>query len=90
MARRHSYAPEQDQAWWAAKRCGYGAGLPIAWQGWGVTLAYTLLITGAAFGILPYSVFAFVAITLGATVALLVIAARKTRGGWRWRWGKGD
>lgn len=89
MARKHgSYAASREQqAWWAPKRYGYGAGLPIAWQGWAVTLAYALLVVGAAYGILPRSIFAFVAITLSATAALLLICAHKTRGGWRWRWG---
>ena len=92
MARKHSSyaAPPGEQAWWAPKRYGYGAGLPIAWQGWAATLAYTALVVGAAYGILPQSIFAFVAITLSATAALLVICARKTRGGWRWRWGAGE
>ena len=74
--------------WFAPKRYGYGAGLPIAWQGWAVLLSYTLLVAGSASAILPLSTFAFVAVTLGATAALLLVAARRTRGGWRWRWGE--
>ena len=33
--------------WFAPKRFGYGAGLPIAWQGWVVMAAYfaTVAIT---------------------------------------------
>jgi hypothetical protein len=91
MARRHGSrryeTAQEEQAWWAPKRFGYGAGLPIAWQGWAATLAYTLLIVGAAYGVLPRSVSAFVAIILGATAAFLLIVARRTHGGWRWRWG---
>jgi hypothetical protein len=30
------------------------------------------------------------AIMVPAVVALLVITARTTRGGWRWRWGEDD
>jgi hypothetical protein len=85
---RHHHDGTGNDAWWAPKRYGYGAGLPLAWQGWAVTLAYTLLVTGAAIGILPHSVPAFIAITLAATAVLLVVVARKTRGGWRWRWGE--
>ena len=92
MARKHSGRPydtgQDEQAWWAPKRYGYGAGLPIAWQGWAVTLVYALLITGAAFGLLPNRILAFAAIALAATAALILICARKTRGGWRWRWGE--
>jgi hypothetical protein len=40
--------------------------------------------------LIGFSWIAFAGIVLGATAALLVIAARKTRGGWRWRWGKED
>jgi len=52
-----------------------------------VSLSYALLVTGAAWSLLPHSILAFVAITLAATAVLLVIVARRTRGGWRWRWG---
>ena len=85
--RRHDIAGSDD-SWWAPKRYGYGAGLPIAWQGWLVSLAYCVAVTLSAWLILPRSISAFVAIVLGATAALLVICARKTRGGWRWRWGE--
>ena len=90
MARKHrsTAAPVEAQAWFAPKRYGYGAGLPLAWQGWAATLAYVLLVTGAAFGILPRSVPAFVAIIFGATAVFLLIVYRTTRGGWRWRWGE--
>ena len=29
-----------DGAWFAPKRFGYGAGLPIAWQGWALLAGY--------------------------------------------------
>ncbi len=85
--KRSSYAPLEQQAWWAPQRYGFGAGLPIAWQGWAASLAYALLVTGAVIGLLPHSILAFLAITLVATAVLIVVAARRTRGGWRWRWG---
>jgi hypothetical protein len=91
MVRTHASHREDtgsDDSWWAPKRYGYGAGLPIAWQGWAVTLVYCVAVTLSAWFILPRSIFAFVAIVLAATAALLVICARKTRGGWRWRWGE--
>ncbi len=78
----------QADAWFAPKRYGYGAGLPIAWQGWAVTLAYCVAVTLSAWLILPRSTLAFVTIVLGATAALILICAMKTRGGWRWRWGE--
>ena len=48
MARTHRterYGRETEPgAWWAAKRYGYGADLPIAWQGGVVMLAYVALL----------------------------------------------
>lgn len=35
-----------DGAWFAPKRQGYGAGLPIRWQGWVVLGAYLLVVIG--------------------------------------------
>lgn len=79
-----------EHYWWAPKRYGIGTGLPIAWQAWAVAAAYSLVVVGGAFLILPRSRAAFVAIVLTATATLLVVCARKTRGGWRWRWGEKD
>ena len=31
-------ADREDGAWFAPKRYGFGAGLPIAWQGWALLL----------------------------------------------------
>ena len=94
MARRHrieNYGRENEQkAWWAAKRYGYGADLPIAWQGWGIMLAYFALLAGAGFLFLPEQVVAFLALTVVATAVFVLIVARRTRGGWRWRWGSDD
>ena len=75
--------------WFAAKRYGLGAGLPISWRGWLVMLAYSAVIIGAVilFGDRDPATFAVIAI---ATGVLLVITARTTRGGWRWRWGDRD
>jgi len=75
--------------WFAAKRYGLGAGLPISWQGWAVLLAYLAIVTGAffLFGERNPATFAVLVI---ATAVLLVITARTTRGGWRWRWGNPD
>ena len=93
MARKHRSARpeiETEHYWWAPKRYGIGTGWPIAWQAWAVAASYSLLVVGAAYGILPRSTFGFLAIVLGATAVLLVVCARKTHGGWRWRWGERD
>ena len=72
--------------WFAPKRYGYGAGLPIAWQGW-LVLALFLVALLAAVLLLEGDRLAQAAIIFPAVSLLLLIAARTTRGGWRWRWG---
>jgi hypothetical protein len=76
-----------DPEWFAPKRYGIGAGTPIRWQGWGVTLAYVATVGAAAFRY-HETPLVFVAILVPVTVVFLVVAARTTRGGWRWRWGE--
>lgn len=76
--------------WFAPKRYGYGSGLPIRWQGWVVTLLYMGIVIGAALLVAERSPWAFGSIVVTATAVMLMIAARTTRGGWRWRWGRGE
>jgi len=75
--------------WFAPKRYGYGAGLPISWQGWALTIGFVLLtiLVALGFGNRPIQL---VAAIIPLTVAFTVISARTTRGGWRWRWGEED
>ena len=75
--------------WFAHKRYGYGAGLPISWQGWAATLSFAALITGLALMLKDRPV-QLVAAAMLPTVIFIVICARTTRGGWRWRWGDED
>ena len=75
--------------WFAPKRYGYGSGLPISWQGWLVTLGYSALLIGSAV-LLKDRPVKLIAVAIPLTVALMVICARTTRGGWRWRWGEKD
>ena len=74
--------------WFAAKSHGFGASFPIAWQGWVLTLVFVATITGAGLMFAERSPWVFGSITFTATAFFLLIAARTTRGGWRWRWGK--
>lgn len=75
--------------WFAPKRYGLGSGLPVSWQGWVVLLVYTAAIVGAFFLFGERSAATY-AILIIATAILLVVTARTTRGGWRWRWGGSD
>jgi hypothetical protein len=75
-----------DREWFAPKRYGIGAGLPIAWQGWAVIAGFVMLLglSGWLFG--KHDVRAL-AIVVPATIGLIVISALTTKGGWHWRWG---
>lgn len=77
-----------DGAWFAARRFGYGAGLPIAWQGWALILAFLAAVIGFALLLMPERPIPFVAIVVVLSVLQLIMVARHTRGGWRWRWGR--
>jgi hypothetical protein len=75
--------------WFAPRRYGFGAGLPISWQGWAVSLVYAGAMVGAAI-VLHRQPLQLVAVLIPVTAVFLVVSARTTRGGWRWRWGDED
>ncbi|MBB3764880.1 hypothetical protein [Sphingomicrobium lutaoense] len=81
----HHEGPE----WFHAKRYGWGAGLPCAWQGWALLLGYALVAILSGIFLAERSLIAFLAILVPLTLLFVLIASRTTRGGaWRWRWGK--
>lgn len=66
--------------WFAPKRFGYGVGLPIAWQGWlfmAMTIAAAILFADRPL--------VLAAVLVPAVILLVIVCARTTRGGWRWR-----
>ncbi|URD60116.1 hypothetical protein M8312_09980 [Sphingomonas sp. KRR8] len=75
--------------WFAPKRFGYGASLPIAWQGWALIAIYAALI-GLAVYLFGNHSLAGASIVVPATALLILITARTTKGGWRWRSGEED
>jgi hypothetical protein len=75
--------------WFASKRYGYGAGLPISWQGWALTVGFTVLAVALALAF-AHRPLQLIAVLTPPTIAFLAICARTTRGGWRWRWGDED
>jgi len=83
--------PVDDRKYWfPAKRYGWGWGLPSAWQGWVVLIAYFVLVVGG----IPlvqatHGDIAFVAYIVVLTVVLIAICWR-TGEPPRWRWGKRD
>lgn len=83
----------RNDAWFAPKIFGIGAGFPIAWQGWALLLAYIAVLGGCVALVrtgdnvgepLGY------ALLVLSTAAMMVVARSRTRGGWRWRWGRDD
>lgn len=76
--------------WFAPKRYGYGAGLPIAWQGWAVLLGYVAAMTAAGPLLLPRRWLIWALFVLTCSAGLVAICAKRTRGGWRWRNGEAD
>lgn len=72
--------------WFAPKRYGYGAGWPIAWQGWAVLAGFmaAIVVAGLALDGKPALQ---ATIVFPALIGLLIVTAKTTRGGWRWRWG---
>jgi len=79
----------EDRDWFAPKRYGYGAGLPISWQGWALLLGYLSLL-GVSSLLLPRTWIAYASVVTMLTAVCIVIVARTTKGGWRWRWGEKD
>lgn len=76
--------------WFAVKRYGYGAGLPIAWQGWVLLLVYVAAITGL--GLLAEQMrgaplAGVMALIILLTAILILIVKARTHGEWRWRRG---
>ena len=75
--------------WFAPKRYGYGAGFPIAWQGWALTFVFLVFAFAVSIWFRDRPIVA-VALMIPALVSFLGVCARTTRGGWRWRWGERD
>ena len=75
--------------WFSAKRFGYGSAMPCSWQGWLVMITYFAVVIGSALAFAERPVI-LLSIIIPATIIFLVVAARTTKGGWRWRWGSKD
>ena len=79
-----------DEAWFAPRRYGLGAGWPIRWQGWLLTVLAVGVGYGAGVLLVPGHRLAFAAVIAVDAVVFGWMAKRRTRGGWRWRWGGAD
>ena len=76
----------KEEAWFAAKRCGYGWGLPKRWQGWLVFGAYGTSIIAAAIILIPTRPVPFAIYIVAATAVIFAIYAWKGETT-KWRWG---
>ncbi|MEI6463746.1 MAG: hypothetical protein WCQ89_03425 [Verrucomicrobiota bacterium] len=77
-----------DQAWFPAKRYGWGWGLPIRRGGWIVLVAYLLLLTGvAAFFGRERNPSLFLALVAMLSAGLVLVCWWKGEKP-RWRWGR--
>ncbi len=81
--------PEHRKYWFAAKRYGYGWGLPLCWQGW---VVYALFLGGLVADSLIFSparrMGRFQLGVLLLAAALVAVCLRKGEPA-RWRWGNG-
>lgn len=78
-----------DGAWFAPKSFGYGAGMPIAWQGW--VLLAAMIVVSTALALLCARMLPPLLLTLAVLAAngpFILLARAKTRGGWTWRNGR--
>lgn len=78
-----------SKPWFAPKRYGYGASVPISWEGWAVLAGFFLGLWAVVYfsPLLPPQE-GTIARLAGIVVLIAVfvaIARAKTEGGWRWR-----
>jgi hypothetical protein len=74
--------------WFPARTYGWGWGIPTAWQGWVVLIAYLAGIVAAAVFVQPEErPVEFFAILGALTIALLVVCWFKGEPP-TWRWGR--
>ena len=76
----------EKRPWFRGRSYGFGAGLPMAWQGWALLALHVALIFGVTL-LLRASPVALVAAVIAVALAPMPIYSARTKGGWRWRWG---
>ena len=79
-------SPSDRRFWFRAKRYGWGWGLPSAWQGWVVLVAWIAAVTiGAAFlaGRHWVGYAAFMIVMSALLIAICYLKGEPPR----WRWG---
>jgi hypothetical protein len=89
FGREDTVEPDERKYWFAAKRYGYGWGLPLTWQGWLVFIGYLVLLMVGGIYVIdlklhPVVYYVFLSVL---TVVLLGIVWKKGEKA-RWRWGE--
>ena len=79
---------DDDKYWFIPRRYGCGA-IPVTWQGWALIIGFIAMGLAVTFHWHGRH-YIEAAILVPATILLLVVIAKTTRGGWRWRWGEDD
>ena len=72
--------------WFPVKRYGWGWGPPSTWQGWLVLVALLFVLAWAGLVFLPREPVRFVAVTIGSSLAFLLICLLKGEPP-SWHWG---
>lgn len=78
----------EEGAWFAGKKLGYGAGLPIAWQGWILLLSYVGLVCGIGYVVEMRDMIDVTTVVVAIVIVsmpFMWIVRKRTRGGWKWR-----
>ena len=74
----------KDQAWFPAKKYGYGWGLPSKWQGWTVMAGYVIALALGGFLVSIHpAIFVVYAVSISA-VLYLICSRKGERAAWRW------
>ncbi len=71
--------------WFKPKKYGYGA-TPTTWEGWLLVLLLIFVIFFLSLAI-EKSIYFIISFLLVISI-FLIISKTKTRGMWKWRWGK--
>lgn len=85
-----------ERAWFKPKKFGYGY-TPAGWEGWLAVMVYALVLAGGIALIVHliapaqdiWEILLTIAWTAVTTIAFMAVAAPRTEGEIRWRWGRG-
>jgi hypothetical protein len=84
---------DMTEYWFRPKQRGIGAGVPLNWKGWALFAAYLGSIIGVPTACqlmlgYPGSALLRTSVVALISVPFLLVAWKKTEGGWRWRSGE--